>query len=174
MKKDLAEVKAYAEAMADSNCARDMYIDKEQDKFFRCVNRQWADIDMLKERMERLELRARALELENESLLARLDSMVDKLCFCTWAEVTSQVVGSDLSNERKTDIIPFRSIELNPSLSTPMNPRIILHTLKLMLSQVFPNRLLQNVQLMFQSWFQCHQSIPCFHVVWVARSLMNR
>ena len=48
--------------------------------------------------MERLELRARALELENESLLARLDSMVDKLCFCTWAEVTSQVVGSDLSS----------------------------------------------------------------------------
>ena len=48
--------------------------------------------------MEQLELRARALELENESLLARLDSMVDKLCFCTQAEVTSQVVGSDLSN----------------------------------------------------------------------------
>ena len=49
MKKDLAEVKVYAEAMADSNRARDMYIDKEQDKFFRCVNRQWADIDTLKE-----------------------------------------------------------------------------------------------------------------------------
>ena len=48
--------------------------------------------------MEWLELRARALELENESLLACLDSMVDKLCFCTWVEVTSQVVGSDLSN----------------------------------------------------------------------------
>ena len=30
MKKDLAEVKAYAEAMADSNCVRDMYVDKEQ------------------------------------------------------------------------------------------------------------------------------------------------
>ena len=29
MKKDLAEVKAYAEAMVDSNCARDAYIDKE-------------------------------------------------------------------------------------------------------------------------------------------------
>ena len=40
MKKDLAEVKAYAEAMADSNCARDAYINKEQDKFFRQVNRQ--------------------------------------------------------------------------------------------------------------------------------------
>ena len=53
---------------------------------------------MLKEWMEQLELRARALELENKSLLARLDSMVDKLCFCTWAEVTSQVVGSDLSS----------------------------------------------------------------------------
>ena len=52
MKKDLAEVKAYAEAMADSNCARDAYVDKEQDKFFRCVNQQWADIDALKEQME--------------------------------------------------------------------------------------------------------------------------
>ena len=48
--------------------------------------------------MERLELRARALELENKSLSAHLDSMVDKLCFCTQVEVTSQVVGSDLSN----------------------------------------------------------------------------
>ena len=98
MKKDLAEVKAYAEAMVDSNRARDVYIDKEQDKFFCCVNRQRADIDALKERMERSELRVRVLELENESLLARLDSMVDKLCFCTRAEVTSQVVGSELSN----------------------------------------------------------------------------
>ena len=42
----------YAEAMADSNCARDSYVDKEQDKFFHRVNRQWADIDTLKERME--------------------------------------------------------------------------------------------------------------------------
>ena len=47
MKKDLAEVKAYAEAMADSNRARDAYVDKEQDKFFRRVNRQRADIDAL-------------------------------------------------------------------------------------------------------------------------------
>ena len=98
MKKDLAKVKAYAKAMADSNCVRDVYVNKEQDKFFQCVNRQWADIDALKEQMERSELRARALELENESLSACLDSMVDKLCFCTWAEVTSQVVGSDLSS----------------------------------------------------------------------------
>ena len=43
-------------------------------------------------------VRARALELENKSLLAHLDSMVNKLCFCTWVEVTSQVVGSDLSD----------------------------------------------------------------------------
>ena len=49
MKKDLAEVKAYAEAMADSNRVRDAYVDKEQDKFFRRVNRQRADIDVLKE-----------------------------------------------------------------------------------------------------------------------------
>ena len=38
MKKDLAEVKAYVEAMADSNCARDAYVNKEQDKFFCRVN----------------------------------------------------------------------------------------------------------------------------------------
>ena len=59
------------------------YVDKEQDKFFRHLNRQRADIDALKDWMERLELRARALELENELLSAHLDSMVDKLCFCT-------------------------------------------------------------------------------------------
>ena len=52
MKKDLAEVKAYAEAMADSNHARDAHVNKEQDKFFQHVNRQRADIDALKERME--------------------------------------------------------------------------------------------------------------------------
>ena len=98
MKKDLAKVKAYTEAIVDSNQARDMYIDKEQDKFFRCLNRQQVNIDTLKDWMERSELRARALELENESLSAHLDSMVDKLCFCTQVEVTSQVVGSDLSN----------------------------------------------------------------------------
>ena len=34
MKKDLAKVKAYAEAIADSNRTRDAYVDKEQDKFF--------------------------------------------------------------------------------------------------------------------------------------------
>ena len=34
----------------------------------------------------------------SQILTARLDSMVDRLCFCTQAEVTSQVVGSDLSN----------------------------------------------------------------------------
>ena len=98
MKKDLAKVKAYAKAMVDSNRVRDMYVDKEQDKFFCHVNWQRADIDALKERMERSELRARALELENESLSACLDSMVDKLCFCTRVEVASQVVGSELSN----------------------------------------------------------------------------
>ena len=49
MKKDLSKVKAYAEAMADSNCVRDAYVDKEQDKFSQNVNRQWADIDALKE-----------------------------------------------------------------------------------------------------------------------------
>ena len=34
MKRDLAKVKAYAEAMAKSNHVRDGYVDKEQDKFF--------------------------------------------------------------------------------------------------------------------------------------------
>ena len=38
MKKDLAEVKAYVEAMANSNRARDAYVNKEQDKFFRRLN----------------------------------------------------------------------------------------------------------------------------------------
>ena len=98
MKKDLAKVKAYAKAMADSNCARDTYVDKEQDKFFRRLNRQQVNINALKDWMEQSELRARALELENELLSAHLDSMVDKLCFCAQVEVTSQVVGSDLSN----------------------------------------------------------------------------
>ena len=100
MKKDLAKVKAYAEAMADSNCVRDAYVNKEQDKFFHHLNRQRVNIDALKDQMEWSELRVRALELENELLSARLDSMVDKLCFCTQAEVTSQVVGSEISNGR--------------------------------------------------------------------------
>ena len=134
MKKDLAKVKVYAEAMADSNRARDAYVDKEQDKFFRRLNQQRVDIDALKDWMEWLELRARALELENESLSACLDSIVDKLCFCTWAEVTSQVVGSDLSNWRKTDIIPSRSTKLSLSSSMPMSLQIICHTSRLMLS----------------------------------------
>ena len=140
MTKDLAEVKAYAEAMADSNRARDAYVDKEQDKFFRRVNRQRANIDALKERMEQSELRARALELENKSLLARLDSMVDKLCFCTRAEVTSQVVGSEISSGRNSDIILSRLTEPSPGLSTLMNLRIICRTLKPMLSRACLNR----------------------------------
>ena len=148
MKKDLAEVKAYAEAMVDSNCARDMYVDKEQDKFFCRINRQRADIDALKERMEQSELRARALELENESLSARLDSMVDKLCFCTRAEVTSQVVGSEISNERNSDVILPRLIELSPSSSMPMSPQITRHTSRPMLNRVFLSSPLRNVQQM--------------------------
>ena len=174
MKKDLAEVKAYAKAMADSNHVRDAYVDKEQDKFFRRVNRPRANIDALKERMERSELRSRALELENKSLSARLDSMVDRLCFCTQAEVTSQVVGSDLSNGRKTDVIPFRLIELNPSSSTPMSLRTICHTSKLTLSQAFLNKQHQNVQPMFQLSFLLHQSMLHSLVVLAARYLTSR
>ena len=91
MKKDLAKVKAYAEAMAESNRARDAYVNKEQDKFFHWLNRQWSDIDTLKKCVEWLELRVRALELENKLLSAHMNSMANKLCFCTWAKVTSQV-----------------------------------------------------------------------------------
>ena len=49
MKKDLAKVKAYAEAMVESNQQRDTYIDKEQDKFHQWLNRQRSNIDRLKE-----------------------------------------------------------------------------------------------------------------------------
>ena len=63
MKKDLAE------AMADSNRVRDTYVDKEQDKFFCYLNRQRNNIDSLKECLERLELREKALELVNELML---------------------------------------------------------------------------------------------------------
>ena len=149
MKKDLAEVKAYAEAKADSNRARDAYVNKEQDKFFRWVNHQRADIDALKERMERSELRARALELENESLSACLDNMVDKLCFCTQAEVTSQVVGSEISNGRNSDIILPRLIKPSLSLSMPMNLRIIRRTSKHMPSQACLSKPLWSALLMF-------------------------
>ena len=170
MKKDLAEVKAYAEAMVDSNCARDTYVDKEQDKFFRWINWQRADINTLKEQMERSELRARALELENESLSACLDSMVDKLCFCTRAEVTSQVVGSDLSSWRKTDVIPSRSTGLSLSSSTLMSLQTTHRTSRLMPSQAFQSRVLQSIQQTFLSWFQHHRSMPHFHVAQAVRS----
>ena len=169
MRKDLAEVKAYAEAMADSNRARDAYVDKEQDKFFRRVNRQRADINALKEWMEQSELRARALELENESLLACLDSMVDKLCFCTRADVTSQVVGSEISSERNSDVILSRLIELNLSLSTPMNLWIIHRTLKRMLSRACLSRPRRNALPTSQLWFQLRLSTPRFLVVQVVR-----
>ena len=49
MKKDLAKVKAYAEAMVDSNRVRDAYVNKEQDKFFRQFNRQQVNIVALKD-----------------------------------------------------------------------------------------------------------------------------
>ena len=174
MKKDLAEVKAYAEAMADSNHARDAYVDKEQDKFFRQVNRQWADIDALKERMERSELRARALELENESLSACLDSMVDKLCFCTRVEVTSQVVGSEISNGRNSDVILPRLIKLSPSLSTLINLWIICCTLRHMLSQACLSKPCQSALPMFQLWFRVRLSMPHSLVVQVARFLTSQ
>ena len=103
--------------------------------------------------MEQSELRARALELENELLLARLDSMVDKLCFCTQVEVTSQVVGSEISNGRNSDTILPRLIEPSPSLSMPINLRIICRTSKHMLSRVFLSKLSQSVLPMFRLSF---------------------
>ena len=137
--------------------------------FFRRVNHQQADIDALKERMEWSELRARALELENKSLLARLDSMVDKLCFCTRADVTSQVVGSEISSERNSDVILSRLIEPNPSLSTPMNLRIIHCTSKRMLSRACLSRPHWSALPMSQLWFRAHLSMPRSLVVQVAR-----
>ena len=154
MKKDLAEVKAYAEAMVDSNRAWDAYVDKEQDKFFCQINCQWADIDALKERMERSELRARALELENELLSVRLDSMVDRLCFCTRVEVTSQVVGSEISSGRNSDVILPRLIEPSPNSNMLRSHRTIRRISKCMLSRAFLSRLRQNTQQTFQSLFQ--------------------
>ena len=77
--------------MADSNHVRDVYIDKEQDKFFCQLNRQRNNIDTLKEKLEQLELRVRALELANELMSKQMDSMATKLCFCTQAEAMSWV-----------------------------------------------------------------------------------
>ena len=91
MKRELAKVKVYAKAIADSNQARDAYVDKEQDKFFWWLNQQRNDINTLKEKLEQSELRARALKLANKSMLEWMDSMVTKLCFCIQVEVTSQV-----------------------------------------------------------------------------------
>ena len=63
MKKDLAEVKVYAKAMANSNQARDAYVDKEQDKFFHYLNRQRSNINALKEQLEQLELSVRIVTI---------------------------------------------------------------------------------------------------------------
>lgn len=48
MKKQVAKLKAFVEAMAESNKKRDAYVDREQDKFFNCLNRQQNDINRLK------------------------------------------------------------------------------------------------------------------------------
>ena len=55
------------------------------------LNRQRNDINALKEQLEQLELRVKALELANKLMSKHMDNMVDKLCFCTQAEATSQV-----------------------------------------------------------------------------------
>lgn len=78
----VAEVKVFAEAMAESNKKRDVYVDREQDKFQLHLNRQRSEINGLKEWLEQAELRTRSLELANESMSERMDDMVTKLCFC--------------------------------------------------------------------------------------------
>ena len=67
--------------MMESNKKRDTYVNKEQDKFFVCLNRQRNEINSLKERLEWSELRTKALELANESMLELLDDMATRLCF---------------------------------------------------------------------------------------------
>ena len=66
-----------------------MYVDKEQDKFHTCLNRQHNDINGLKECLERAEMRTRAVELENKSLAAQIKSMLDKLYFCAKMEANA-------------------------------------------------------------------------------------
>lgn len=53
----VAEVKGFAEAIAESNAKRDAYIDQEQDKFQLRLNQQRSEINGLKERLEQAELR---------------------------------------------------------------------------------------------------------------------
>ena len=91
MKKMVAEVKDFAKAMAKSNREWDVYVDKEQDKFFIHLNRQHNNINGLKERLEQVEVRTRAVELENKSLAAWINSMLDKLCFCAKTEANAWV-----------------------------------------------------------------------------------
>ena len=79
-------MKDFAEAMMESNKKRDAYIDKEQDKFFVCLNRQCNEINSLKEQLEWLELRTKVLELANELMLELLDDMATQLCFCICVE----------------------------------------------------------------------------------------
>ena len=52
LNKTVAEVKDFTEAMAESNRKQDAYVDKEQDKFFVCLNRQQSEINSLKEQLE--------------------------------------------------------------------------------------------------------------------------
>ena len=156
MKKDLAEVKAHAEAIVDSNHMRDTYVDKEQDKFFCQLNRQQVDIDALKDQMEWSELRVRALELENKSLSAHLDSMVDKLCFCTWGRLLPRWLALIFLIKERLMSFLSRLIELSPSLSTLMNLWIICCTLRPMLNRVFLNKRLLSVQQTFLLWSQRH------------------
>ena len=174
MKKDLAEVKAYAEAMADSNRVRDVYVNKEQDKFFWQLNRQRNDIDSLKERLEWLELRAKALELANESMLEWMDNMADKLCYCTWAEVVSQVWETLSYSLSFATEFSFSRAKLSLSLSMSKSLRTIRHTTRRMLRRAVQANHLLSIQLTFLLWCQCRQSMGLSHAVLVARCSMNQ
>ena len=55
------------------------------------LNRQQNDITRLKECLDRAEMRVRALELKNESMVVGMDSMLDRLCFCCHSEGGIQV-----------------------------------------------------------------------------------
>ena len=82
----VTKVKAFAKALVESNKQRDAYMDREQDKFFIRLNRQQSKINGLKECLEQLELRMKALKLANELMPERLDNMATKLCFCSCTE----------------------------------------------------------------------------------------
>ena len=107
---------------------------------------------MLKECVDQLELRARALELENKLMLAHMNSMADKLCFCTWVEVSSQVDSFVILIQFKERLtLSFRQTTPSPSLSTMMSLQITPCTTRCTPNQVVKVNCLLNIQLMLLS-----------------------